>query len=98
MHHLASLLTMLPPPTRAHNQALIQDQVDENNSVDKCKVSPTCVDAIEGQLGHGALDNVTFSRELLQVMYASDSAHDLVELVRTRYAEDVALGGFEFPR
>ena len=48
-------------------------------------------------MGPGALDRVTSSRELLPLMFASDASHDLVELVRARYAEDVAAGSFEFP-
>ena len=48
-------------------------------------------------MGPGALDRVTSSRELLPLMFASDASHDLVELVRARYAEDVAAGSFESP-
>ena len=70
----------------------------DNSSVDKCKADATCLTAVERQLGPGALDRVTSSRELLPLMFALDASHDLVELVRTRYAEDVAAGGFAFPR
>ena len=70
----------------------------DNSSVDKCKADATCLTAVERQLGPGALDRVTSSRELLPLMFALDASHDLVELVRTRYAEDVAAGSFEFPR
>ena len=69
----------------------------DNSSVDKCKADATCLSAVEGQLGPGALDLVTSSRELLPLMFALDTSHDLVELVRTRYAADVAAGSFEFP-
>ena len=69
----------------------------DNSSVDKCKADAQCRAVVEGQLGPGALDRVTSSRELLPLMFASDAAHDLVELVRARYAEDVAAGSFELP-
>ena len=77
-------------------QALLHGERD-NSSVDNCKADSKCVGAIEGQLGPGVLDNVKSSRELLPLMYALDAAHDLVELVRTRYVEDIAAGSFEFP-
>ena len=51
---------------------------------------------MESQLGLGALD-VSSSRALLPAMFALDSKHDLIELVRSRYAEDVIAGKFEFP-
>lgn len=69
----------------------------DNSSLDKCKAESMCVYAIESQLGLGALDNVNSSHELLPLMYAYGAAHDLVELVRIRYADDVAAGSFEFP-
>ena len=51
---------------------------------------------MESQLGLGALD-VNSSLALLPAMYALDDAHDLVELVRSRYAGDIAAGSFEYP-
>ena len=85
-----------PKPTPAPNQALLPAERD-NSSVDKCKADAQCRAVVEGQLGPGALDRVTSSRELLPLMFASDASHDLVELVRARYAEDVAAGSFELP-
>merc|ERR1719263_1745471 len=78
------------------DQALLPAERD-NSSVDKCKADAQCRAVVEGQLGPGALDRVTSSRELLPLMFASDASHDLVELVRARYAEDVAAGSFELP-
>jgi len=77
------------------DQKLVQD-VHARTSIDSCKANSKCVDAMESQLGLGAL-NVSSSRLLLPAMYALDSEHDLVELVRSRYAEDIIAGKFEFP-
>jgi len=77
------------------DQKLVQED-HSRSSLESCKANSKCVGAMESQLGLGALD-VSSSRALLPAMFALDSKHDLIELVRSRYAEDVIAGNFEFP-
>ena len=77
------------------DQKLVQED-HSRSSLESCKATSKCVGAMESQLGLGALD-VSSSRALLPAMFALDSKHDLIELVRSRYAEDVIAGNFEFP-
>jgi hypothetical protein len=77
------------------DQKLVEED-HSRSSLESCKANSKCVGAMESQLGLGALD-VSSSRALLPAMYAMNSKHDLIELVRSRYTGDVIAGNFEFP-
>ena len=68
-------------------------------SLEECKQNSKCRSTIEAQLGADAFAGMQSSGDLALKLYQHGSTPelDLIELVRRRYAGDVAAGGYTYP-